>query len=171
MPAFLRFIVLGACGFLLAACEKKENKRAAVAPIAGPVSEPPSVPAEPRFDPVVVHRGQILHEKVLAKTSDAKLDVWGSGFPSAKACLWIPEDDWNAFSVEDREAIITYLKAQVPDIRRNPDRYTNIPSSAPVYSRIRSNIANMRDDSYIIFTMVLEGDGRWIQKRTAAESK
>lgn len=155
---------------LLASCSEKKSVRAPVASNPVTATLAPPLPAKPRFDPVVVQRGEALHVKALAKTADARLGVWGSGFPSVKASIWIPEEDWDSFSSEDREALVTYLKSQIPGIRSSPGRYMDIPSSAPAYSRIRGNIANMGDEAFVIFAMTLQG-GQWIQGRTLAGSK
>jgi hypothetical protein len=152
------------------ACARNEPAPTPIT-VAPPITAAaPVEQAKPRYDPAIVQRGEALHAKALAKTGDAKLNVWGSGFPTVKACIWIPEGDWDSLSTEDREALVTYLKAQIPIIRSNPERYTSAPSSAPAYSRIRSNIANMRDDAFVIFSMIRK-DGQWLQSGTVAESK
>lgn len=153
---------------MFAACDNQTSQQPVLS--TSPIKEEPMKPKAPTYPEELVSRGSAIHKAALARTEDARLDVWGTGFPSVQACIWIPEDQWNALSIEDREAFITYLKAQVPAIRSNPDRYTGIPEDAPAYKRLRDNIANMKDGAFIIFTMI-QDDGRRIQSRTVAESK
>ena len=137
---------------LLGACQKQQDE-----------PKPDQTLQLPKYDPDKVIRGRILHDTLLAETPEAKLDVWGTISPDVKACLWIPEARWQAYSKEEREALITYLVAQIPNIRSNPDRYVGIPSTAPIYSKLRNNIVNMKDGAFIIFTMIYK-EGQWIQK-------
>ncbi|WP_417909341.1 hypothetical protein [Candidatus Electronema sp. PJ] len=153
---------------MFAACDSQTSQQPVLS--TSYIKKEPVKPKAPTYPEELVSRGAAIHKEALARTEDARLDVWGTGFPSVQACIWIPEDQWKALSIEDREAFITYLKAQVPAIRSNPDRYTGIPEDAPAYKRIRDNIANMKDGAFIIFTMV-QDDGRWIQSGTVAESK
>lgn len=161
-------VALVLAGALLSACDTGEDvpvPRDASTTVAEPRSDSMSSDSDPE-----VARGGRLFGAILGKTPETKLDVWGSASPEVKACLWIAEDDWRSLSSEDQAALITWLKAQIPAIRSNPDRYGRTPSSAPLYGRIRSNIANMRDEAFIVFTMVRK-DGEWIQSETVAESK
>jgi len=153
---------------MFAACDNQTSQQPVLS--TSPVKEEPIKPKAPTYPKELVSRGLAIHQAALARTQDARLDVWGTGFPSVQACIWIPEDQWKALSLEDREAFITYLKAQVPAIRSSPDRYTGIPEDAPVYKRFRDNIANMKDGAFIIFTMI-QDNGKWIQSETVAESK
>jgi len=160
MKSLTILIPIGICLFSIA-CQSPRDEPVRVA-------SQPSTWEFPKTD--IPRSGEFVYQELLRKTPATKLDVWGTGFPTVKACLWIAEDDWNSLSTADREALIGFLKAQVPLIRKQADRYVGIPSTAPLYQRMRNNIANMRDDSFIIFTMVRK-DGQWIQNRTVAESK
>lgn len=98
-----------------------------------------------------------------------KLDIEGGFAAPVKACLRIREEAWKELSDDDRAALIGWLKAQIPSIRADPDRY-GIPKDAPVYRRVRDNIVNMPDGAFIIFATELV-EGKWIAKATVAESK
>lgn len=161
-------VALVLVGALLSACDTRKD----VPPPTNPsttLAGTPSVSTNSASDAEVA-RGGRLFGAMVAKNPETKLDVWGSASPEVKACLWIAEDDWGSLSSEDQAALIAWLKAQIPAIRSSPDRYARTPSSAPLYGRIRSNIANMRDGAFIVFTMVRK-DREWIQSKTVAESK
>lgn len=84
--------------------------------------------------------------------------------------MWIPQEEWNQLSVDQRLALTDYLESKIPEIRRNSEAYVGVPKNAPAYERIRRNIAALADGRYIIFTMVHQ-NGEWLQKDTVAQRK
>lgn len=153
MKVLLLFSIFAA-GFLLTGCDTKQHSSDANIVSTSEASR----------------KGESLFHRAVKNNPNTAIDVWGSGFPDVKASLWIPEDQWYALSGDDQTALVEHLKSQIPYIRRNPDQFTKIPKSDPLYSKIRSNIANMKDNAFVVFTTILK-DGQWVQSSTVAESE
>jgi hypothetical protein len=159
------------CVMMLTASCRPDEKAASDMRSENPtVNASETPPSSPVFDASIVEKGGSLFAQISAKTPQTKLDVWGTASPSVKACLWIVEDDWKALSVDERNALVIWLQAKIPTIRKEPTQFIGIDQRAPAYKRILRNIVNMRDGAFVVFTMV-QKDGDWIQGATVAESK
>jgi hypothetical protein len=109
-------------------------------------------------------RGATLLSQTAAKypTANARLGVMAPATPTAKACLWLPAAEWSALSADDRAALIAYVKAQVPAIRRDPARYAGVPATDPNFAAITANLARLRDGEFMIVTLVQDrSSGLW----------
>lgn len=112
-------------------------------------------------------RGERLYARAAERNPVTRIGVWEPEKPTVRACLWIVEEEWDVLSAREREAVIHYLKTQVPVMRGDPDRYADASGAAADRALAAHNIANMREGAFIVFTMVRQGDA-WVRGRTAA---
>ena len=92
----------------------------------------------------------IYHDIVKTyKGKGLRPQIWG-GLVEPKVVLWIPEKEWEGLSEYDRNTLAQYAKSLVPLARSSPDDYNDIPPYAPLYNKIRSNIASMCDECWAI---------------------
>lgn len=114
-----------------------------------------------------VSRGGTLFAQAAQKNPATRIGVWEPEKSTVRACLWIVEADWNAWSADERDAVIAFLKAEVPAMRSDPARFAGVPPADPAYEMIRGNIAQMRTGAFIVFTMI-RNEGAWTKSGTAA---
>lgn len=133
---------------------------------------PPPAPVETAYDPEIVAVGERIFSQAKAKYSSesAYIDVWGSGYPDAEAALFVPEIVWDSLSEEKRNAMAVFIQSEIPNIRRDPDKYIGFAKGVALYKRLHSNISNIADGRYVIMTTI-ERNGHWIKDRTVAEGK
>jgi hypothetical protein len=86
----------------------------------------------------------------------------------------IDKNDWAQLSKEDQISLALYTQSRIREVREFPEKYTNIPTSAPAYEQIVESTRNVCDDCWVIITgerkeegvftidkIVLQGDTPW----------
>lgn len=100
---------------------------------------------------IAVQVGKAVYNNIVEsyKGTGLRPVVWG-WLVEPKIVLWIPEKEWDGLSEYDRNTLAQYAKSLVPLARSSPDDYIDIPRSAPLYNKIRSNIARLCDKCWAI---------------------
>jgi len=151
--------------------EARPQPPAVTAPVLA-VPAPEAVAANTRYDPGLIALGKGIFSRAVAAFSaqSTYFDVWGSGYPDAAAALFLPEKVWDSLSAEQREAVVMLVRSEIPNIRKDPDRYIGFSKNTPLYRRLRTNVENIADGRYVVFTTV-RGDSHWMRGKVVAQWK
>jgi hypothetical protein len=169
---FLAFLVAKAISYTTVGSLPAPPQPPAAA-VQMPAAPPPPAPdVKTGYDPGLIALGKEIFAKAVARYSPQStyFDVWGSGYPEAVAALFMPEKVWDRLPAEKRKALVVLVQAEIPNIRRDPDKYIGFSKDTPLYQRLRTNVEQIADGHYVVFTTV-RSDHTWIRGKVVAEWK
>jgi hypothetical protein len=84
------------------------------------------------------------------KANKCAVQLRGEATASPVMSFIVVEEIWAAFDEKDKNDVRTLLKKKIEQARVQPGAYTDIPASAPFYSKALANIRNTRSYSVIL---------------------
>ncbi len=89
------------------------------------------------------------------RARQCEIIILGALTPSPAITFVVYKNLWSSWSFADRATILAHLAQEALKARKNPEKYTNIPKSAPVYPRVVAAIQKLSQYSI----MLSESDG------------
>lgn len=117
-----------------------------------------------------VQEGRALQEKLAKGHPMMKPGVGGEMIRYVVASVPVPLSAWKRLKPTEQLSLGMFARSTSPYVRANPDSYLRdigIPQSAPVYSTLRSNIAQVCDDCFEIMLVTVE-DSRTVSLERVA---
>lgn len=111
------------------------------------------------MDDRLIEKGQALQAKLAKGHPMMRPGVGGELMRYAVASVSVPMRAWENLSDEERISLALFARSTIPEVRRNPDRYLaeiGIPASAPVYDRLRTNIAGVCNDCFEVMLVTVK---------------
>jgi len=94
-------------------------------------------------------RGKVVLES-LNRYQEVRPIVWGLATTTPALALLIPEAEWGTLSKEDQESLTWYLEGLIPAVRADPDRYVEEFRATPIYQTLRTKVAGLCADCWLI---------------------
>lgn len=111
------------------------------------------------IDERLVEKGKALQAKLAKGHPMMKPGVGGELMRYAVASVSVPIKAWENLSDEECLSLALFARSTIPEVRRSPDHYLaeiGIPTSAPVYNRLRANIAGVCDDCFEVMLVTVK---------------
>jgi hypothetical protein len=78
----------------------------------------------------------------------------------------VSKDDWTQLSKEDQISLAFYTQSRISEVKASPEKYADIPSTAPAYPQIVENIKKICDDCWVIIVGERTGQGNFTVDET-----
>jgi len=66
--------------------------------------------------------------------------------------VFVPSKEWEEMSREERSGLAHYAESLIPTIRVSPERYVDIPATAPAYASAVASTRNLCEYCWEIVT-------------------
>jgi hypothetical protein len=76
--------------------------------------------------------------------------VFGAGTSDPKMSFIVLEKTFKKFTDKDKNNLREILKRKIQDANSNPNKYVDIPATAPAYDMFLRNVRNMKSYSVIL---------------------
>ena len=100
--------------------------------------------------PQTAKRGQVLFDMLVRKYPKIQPFVWGLMTPYPAVALFLPEAEWAALSKEDQVSLTLYVKEWIPKVKAHPARHLAAFRTEPGYASLRTKVANLCTDCWVI---------------------
>ena len=99
------------------------------------------------------------------KEKNCDFIVFGTGTSDPRMSFIVFEKVFNKFTDKDKKDLKEILKQKIKEANRNPNKYVDIPASAPAYGMFLNNIKNMKSYS-VILSEKKDRKGLFVDKET-----